>query len=71
MKERQRTRSPPTSKNVTPNKHEDKDRYSRYSRREQSTRRPSGGQKRKHTHKKYKKRFQKGRNYRKSCKTNL
>lgn len=65
---RGRSRSP-TSKNVTP-KHED--RYSRYSRREQSTKRPiSGGQKRKHTHKKYKKRFQKGRNYRKSCKTNL
>ena len=48
------------------------DRYSRGRDRDRDCR-PSknGGQKRKHTHKKYKKRFQKGRNYRKSCKTNL
>ena len=65
--QRQRSRSPTsTPKHVTP-----KD-DSRYSRLHQRTRRPiAGGQKRKHTHKKYKKRFQKCRNYRKSCKTNL
>jgi len=59
-----RSRTPTgTPKHVTP----------KYSRRGQiTTRRPiAGGQKRKHTHKKYKKRFQKCRNYRKSRKTNL
>lgn len=43
----------------------------RYSRLHQRTIPIAGGQKRKHTHKKYKKRFQKCRNYRKSRKTNL